>query len=228
MLDKIPDYEFYAKKSLPSNVFQPWFGIKEFREALSLVADRTLVSADRLWVLWHLATQASRFDRSEEQKSAVEFWEMGVYKGGTARMLAQVAQSSGIPMRLFDTFSGMPPTDPEKDIHAAGDFNDTSLGAVRDFVGTYPHYHKGFMPDTFRGLESTRIAFAHIDVDIYQSVLDCCEFCYPRMARGGFMVFDDYGFPTCPGARKAVDQFFQLKPEVPLYIPTGQAIVFIS
>lgn len=199
-MNKIPDEEFYAKESQLPPVFQPWLGIKGFREALSLSAGRTLVSPDRLWVLWHLAMQASRTEYSKEQ-AAVEFWEMGVYQGGTARMLAQVAQRAMMPMRLFDTFTGMPPTNPDRDLHGAGDFNNTSLEAVRDFVGTYPQYHKGFIPDTFLGLESIRIAFAHIDVDIYQSVLDCCAFCYPRMARGGFMVFDDYGFPSCPGAR---------------------------
>ncbi len=42
------------------------------------------------------------------------------------------------------------------------------------------------------------------------------------------MVFDDYGFPTCPGARQAVDEFFEGTKSVPLVIPTGQAIVFKS
>jgi O-methyltransferase len=40
------------------------------------------------------------------------------------------------------------------------------------------------------------------------------------------MVFDDYGTPTCPGARLAVDEFFADKNENPLIIPTGQAVVF--
>jgi len=46
----------------------------------------------------------------------------------------------------------------------------------------------------------------------------------PQFSAGGFF-FDDYGFPTCPGARQAVDEFFADKPEVPLVLPTGQAIV---
>ncbi len=39
------------------------------------------------------------------------------------------------------------------------------------------------------------------------------------------MLFDDYSFPTCPGARKAVDEFFSDKPEVPFDLPTGQCLV---
>jgi Macrocin-O-methyltransferase (TylF) len=44
--------------------------------------------------------------------------------------------------------------------------------------------------------------------DLYRSVLDCCEFIYPRLTRGRFMVVDDYGFRGCPGARGAVDRYF--------------------
>ena len=40
------------------------------------------------------------------------------------------------------------------------------------------------------------------------------------------MVFDDYGFSSSPDARKAVDDFFREKNEVPLVLPTGQAVVF--
>jgi O-methyltransferase len=56
--------------------------------------------------------------------------------------------------------------------------------------------------------------------------LDALEFIWPRLVSGGFIVFDDYGFPTCPGAREAVDEFFDAKDSIPLCLPTGQAIVF--
>jgi O-methyltransferase len=46
------------------------------------------------------------------------------------------------------------------------------------------------------------------------------------MVSGGFIIFDDYGMPSCPGARAAVDQFFADKPEKPLALHTGQALVF--
>jgi O-methyltransferase len=39
------------------------------------------------------------------------------------------------------------------------------------------------------------------------------------------MLFDDYGFWSCPGARQAVDEFFADKPEAPFALPTGQALV---
>lgn len=85
---------------------------------------------------------------------------------------------------------------------------------------------KGFIPDTFRGLELARITFAHVDLDIYRSILDSLDFIWPRLTLGGFIVFDDYGFPSCPGARAAVDEFFASSACIPLCLPTGQAVVF--
>jgi O-methyltransferase len=81
------------------------------------------------------------------------------------------------------------------------------------------------VPETFAGLEDRRFCFAHIDLDLYQGVKDAVAFVYPRMPRGGLIVFDDYGFASCPGARKAVDEFFADKPERPLALSTGQALV---
>ena len=132
----------------------------------------------------------------------------------------------GLKLHLFDTFSGMPETDEKLDIVRKGDFSDTSLEEVRRAVGNpnRVEFHPGWIPDTFRDMSDAQVAFAHVDVDIYRSILDCCEFIYPRLKTGGVMVFDDYGFPTCPGARKAVDEFFADKPETPIVLQTGQAI----
>lgn len=213
----IPDGEFY------NPLFSPWNDYGDFARYRTLAAPYTLVSPDRLYVLYTLALNAMHLRG--------DFWECGVYRGGTARMLAQLLASqgaNGVKLHLFDTFSGMPETDEKLDIHRKGDFSDTGLEQVRRVVG-HPErteFHPGWIPDTFRTMSDSRIALAHVDVDIYRSVLDCCEFIYPRLSAGGVMIFDDYGFPTCPGARKAVDQFFAGKPETPTVLQTGQAIAF--
>jgi O-methyltransferase len=122
----------------------------------------------------------------------------------------------------------MPETDKERDLHQKGDFADTSAEQVEAYVNApgIAILRKGFIPETFSGLESHRIAFAHIDVDIYKSIIDCMEFIWPRLSSGGFVIFDDYGFPSCPGALQAVDEFFADTKTHPLCLPTGQAVVF--
>lgn len=210
----LPDAECYQP------FFCPWYRDDAFNKAFSLASPTTIVTIDRCYILWTLAAQTMNV--------AGDFWECGVYKGGTARLLAEciVVNQSAKHLHLFDTFGGMPATGPT-DFHDEGDFSDTSLAAVTrnvdhtDFVHSYP----GRIPNTFDTNNQQRIAFAHIDVDIYQSVLDCCHHIYPRLSPGAVMVFDDYGFASCPGARKAVDEFFGDKPERPLVLPTAQAIV---
>lgn len=163
--------------------------------------------------------------------------EIGVYRGGTARIIAEVfnqkEKCSEVcstllkKIHLFDTFSGMPPSDSEKDFHKEGDFSDTSLDLVKNSLIEFDniHFYKGIFPETAEPIMDTSFCLVHIDVDIYKSVLDCCDFFYPRMVQGGIMIFDDYGFLSCPGAKEAVDTYFLDKPETPVYLPTGQAIV---
>ena len=215
----IPDAEFYQP------LFSPWNGYGEFAEYLKVARPYTLVSPDRLYILFSLAKNAARLRG--------DFWECGVYKGGTARMLAEFLRRNarnGVKLHLFDTFAGMPETDHAVDVHREGDFSDTSLPAVMRVVGGAEcvEFHPGWIPESFHEMQDARIALAHVDVDIYRSVWDCCEFIYPRLQAGGVMVFDDYGFPTCPEARKAVDEFFAGKPEFPIVLGTGQALVIRS
>jgi len=217
-LKGVPDSKLYNPR------FQPWRGHSEFKTTYNEIRRHTLVTPERAWTLQSLARQALKLQG--------DFVEAGVYQGGTARLLRRLIESS--PNRrclhLFDTFLGMPATNSEHDHHQAGDFSNTSTEAVSSFVGRegWIAYHKGLILQTFKGLESARVALSHIDVDIYQSVLDCCQFLYPRTVPGGFLLFDDYGFPSCPGARAAVDEFFRDKPEIPLVLHSGQAVVFKS
>ena len=179
----------------------------------------TLVDPVRCYMLYQCALQAARL--------GADAAEVGVYRGGTARLIATAMQDAGARVHLFDTFEGMPSTDPAHDEHRQGDFSDTSLEAVRKNlagcgnVALYP----GFFPATAPPVAHLEFALAHIDVDIYRSVLDCCAFFYPRMVPGGIMVFDDYGFDTCPGAKQGVDEFFRGTPERPWYLPSGQCVV---
>ena len=79
---------------------------------------------------------------------------------------------------LFDTFEGMPETDPTKDLHKQGDFADTSVESVAQSLGCDArcYIRKGLIPKIFTGLEAERIAFLHVDLDIYQAIIDTLKF----------------------------------------------------
>jgi len=61
-------------------LFSPWLGQGDFERYYALAAPKTLVSADRCYVLWILLRQALNISG--------DIWECGVYKGGTAAMMA--------------------------------------------------------------------------------------------------------------------------------------------
>jgi O-methyltransferase len=204
--------------------YSSWPGWDDFEPVYRQAVPHTLVSQDRCWVLYSLAKMALQLPGN--------IYEAGVYRGGTAIILRHImahggAESRGKILRLFDTFAGMPETNNDYDVHQSGDFNNTDVEAVQRNVGDddFIAYHQGLIPDSFASVENDRICFAHVDVDIYHSVLDTCAFVYPRLSPGGFLLFDDYGFPTCPGAKQAVDEFFSDKLEDPRLLPTRQAIV---
>lgn len=225
---QIPDPDMYQPFARGWATFAPWRNhphIEAMRKQVREHGVLTLVDDDRAWTL----INAFQHTRSLEG----EVWETGVYQGGSASLLkllieearAMTGKNSTI-LRLFDSFEGLPHSDHELDLHHAGDFNDTGLEQVMQTVGTedWIDFRKGWIPETFAGLEDARIRFAHIDVDLYQPILDSCEFIYPRLAPGAVMVFDDYGFPSCPGARAAIDEFFKDKPESPFILINGQCI----
>ena len=219
-IDEIKDKQFYDPK------FCPWKADKEFLEYLTTTRNSLIANPIKFYNLYILALQSLTLCTGH-------WYECGVYKGGSAKFLYKLLSTKGRNysiLKLFDTFDGMPESIESKDVHKAGDFV-SNLELVKHELAKIQgeneiKFYKGFIPNTFQGLENDIISFAHIDVDIYQSVKDCSAFIYPRMVPGGFMVFDDYGEASCPGAREAVDEFFHDKPENPLVLETGQAVIF--
>ncbi len=212
VIRKIVDSDQYAPH------FSPWLS-PEFAEKFDRISPYTVVDIQRCWTIWRALSQALNVEG--------DVCETGVFQGGTARLIREaMAGHDAKQLFLFDSFEGMK-TVSTVDRHKEHDFADTSVESVRSVVGDEPfiHYRKGWVPDTFAGLEDRRFCFAHIDLDLYQGVLDSLTFIYPRLSSGGAIVFDDYGFASCPGARKAVDAFFADKPERPLALSTAQALV---
>lgn len=201
------------------NPIHLWNDDGQFNEIMKHVVGYTLVDEIRCFMLYQLAKQAATLSG--------DVAEVGVYKGGTARLLAHTLAGTDKTIHLFDTFDGMPSVDVDKDFHVQADFNDTSYENVKHYLHQFGNirFYPGVFPDTSKPVEAGKFCFVHIDVDIYKSVLAGCNFFYTRLMHGGILVFDDYGFLTCPGAKAAVDEFFSDRPEQPCYLPTGQCVV---
>lgn len=136
--------------------------------------------------------------------------ELGVYKGGSLKLM-----SDAYPNRTFwgfDTFEGLPEVDwNESEPHHPGDFNDTSLEAVQQYLHNNKNVNlvKGYFPESLSIYNidpETKYSFVHVDTDFYRSVKACLDYFYPRLKQGGIIVFDDFDWPACPGVKQALDE----------------------
>jgi len=205
-------------------IYSPWFE-NWFQDIYKKINQRTLIWEDRAYIINRFCSHCIHLEG--------DFAECGVYKGGSAFLIADTIKPlvGRKKLYLFDTFTGMPDTAiKQKEGFQKGDLGDTSLNDVKVFLKEFSfiNFHAGFIPDTFvnQKVEESRFSFVHLDVDIYQSTLDCCQFFYDRMVKGGVLLCDDYGVPIYKnGARAAFDLFFDSKPETPIVLPTGQCLV---
>lgn len=54
-----------------------------------------------------------------------------------------------------------------------------------------------------------RFSLIHFDCDLYTPTKAALDAFWPLLARGGVMLFDEYGIPEWPGETKAVDEFLE-------------------
>jgi O-methyltransferase len=61
--------------------------------------------------------------------------------------------------------------------------------------------------DTIPGNAPDRISILRLDTDWYESTRHELEHLFPRLAKGGVLIIDDYGH--WKGARQAVDEYLE-------------------
>ncbi len=153
-----------------------------------------------------------------EQNIPGDIVECGSAQGGSAALMGLTLKEICEDNRLiwvFDNFEGLPaPTLEDPDYEFAKNHTGSRGGKVEQVaasfkaLGLYDRTRlvKGLFDDTLAKAEVEQIAVLHLDCDWYHSVTTCLEHLYDKVAVGGVIQFDDYGF--WKGARKAVDQFF--------------------
>jgi len=146
--------------------------------------------------------------------------ECGVAYGGSLYILGALAKQEGKDRKIYglDSFEGFPePTVEdlsEYRVIQKGEYNDTSTAKVKQLFHwadlEEPTLIKGFIEDTAGSFKNQvdRIAFLHIDTDLYNSYKFSLNELFDKVAKGGLVLFDEYDDPKFPGATKAVDEFF--------------------
>ncbi len=145
--------------------------------------------------------------------------ELGVFRGGTSRYIADLMGKHGKTHYAIDSFDGLP--EPKKQDgkvlkkiwkDRGGDFFKYSYAKVEHYFKPLTNIKiiNGFFPDCVTvEMENDRYSFVHLDGDIYQTTLDGLEFFWPRMNVGGIIAIDDYGCRKTPGCKIAFDEYFK-------------------
>jgi O-methyltransferase len=189
-------------------------------EIVQAVRSWTLTGPERIYAL----IQAVRYISRNGIAGAVV--ECGVWKGGSMAAAARTLMQMGDVSRelyLFDTYEGM--SDPTaSDIDYSGKHAEevmridpayrcnAPLEMVREVLyGTgYPkekiHFVRGKVEDTVPGLAPEQIALLRLDTDWYESTRHELVHLFPRLARAGVIIIDDYGHWS--GSRQACDEYF--------------------
>lgn len=152
-----------------------------------------------------------------ERKVPGTIAEFGTYRGGAALLMAMTLHDRdhtlGREVTVYDTFAGLPMPTEEDDgtPHKAGDFaaRATDLAVLFESIGLGHRLSMvaGDARETASG--SGPIAFAHVDLDLYDSTKAVLEVVVDRLSPGGVVVVDDYGRGSTPGVEKAVHEVLQ-------------------
>lgn len=162
--------------------------------------------------------------------------EFGVNAGNTACLMASLVCQPK-KLWLYDSCTGMPLPKAvdgsclkEGDMKAmASDIEATFSRRGIPMPALIPAFFKDVKPDQL----PEKIAFAHVDADLYQSTLDALALIYPRLSVGGIVLFHDWNTPHLPGMAIALTEFMADKPEeivVPRTISgsTGMQAYFVK
>ena len=170
-----------------------------------------------------------------ETNDNLQFVECGVGDGISAFVALNEITcnlTSDFKMHLFDAWTSMK-SEYLSDTKSPniGKYFDLSLERTKSNLRKFEKniiYHKGFVPETFNQLpESPKtISYLHIDLNSAKPTLDVLGFFYPKLVKGGIIIFDDYGWDGYPDTKNVIDEFFSKKKGILVKLPTGQAIYF--
>jgi O-methyltransferase len=189
----------------PISTYAPWQADDEFEAAYRAVRKYTLVDIWRCHELWSLVGEL------REVPGAIV--EVGVWRGGSGALMATKAAAVGIEdtVYLCDTWEGVVKTGEVDTYYRDGKHDDTSreivVALVRRLGLDNVQLLQGVFPDeTGDRVADEALRLVHIDVDVYQSAKDVFDWAWDRLSPSGIAVFDDYGFPACPGVTKFVNE----------------------
>jgi O-methyltransferase len=204
-----------------------WLEDDEYKNIWRQFPEATPEIKDRKFALYSMAKSLANLPGDSA--------ECGVYNGGSSFLICAAMQGKvDYFHHAFDSFEGLstPEAGDKTSDNRAYKWQEHDLSIPIETVQKnlsqfdFVRYYKGWIPSRFMDISDRQFAFVHIDVDLYQPTYDSVAFFYERMVKGGIIMCDDYGFTTCPGATRAMNEFLADKPEKSvIHLPTGQGFI---
>jgi len=168
-------------------------------------------------------------------KEKSDIIEMGVYRGCTAAAIGNGLKKNNSESMFYlcDTFEGTPAcfNSTKGDINRKGRYTDTSAEYVENKMKKFYSnccIVKGFIPDSLESISDKTFCFAHVHLNLYESTINALKWLSVRMDGEGIVVVEDYGIKNCLGVRRAVDELVEAEQFRKIYLPTGQAVLFLK
>lgn len=182
----------------------------------------------RHWIVSYSVRHAIKFSNGD-----FDFVECGVCDGVTAYFALREMQGLGgrAKIHLYDAWApmrGEELLEPEQFV--IGQYSNISLQRVKKNLNEFDNvvYHPGYIPNSLDSEPSSpdKICYIHIDLNSAMPTIAALEYFFPRIVRGGVILFDDYGSNNYKTTKEAVDKFFSDKRGILMPQPTGQAIYY--
>lgn len=117
------------------------------------------------------------------------FLEFGVYSGSSLNYFA--SQNKEVQFHGFDSFEGLP-EDWNGWVAAKGRFKRDGMPHVRENVLLHKGWFHESIPEFVSKYPNEKIAFLHIDCDIYESTKTVFDLLGSRLQKNSIIVFDEY------------------------------------
>jgi O-methyltransferase len=179
----------------------------------SLVSNQ--VSRDQLTVI---LGELEKCLEGNQSGAVVEF---GCYVGTTSLFIRRLLdeRGDGREFHVYDSFEGLPRKTAADESGAGEQFRAGELAvSKKQFHQQFqkaglrpPTVHKGWFGDLSATDVPSKIAFAFLDGDFYESIRDSLQLVLPHMQQGGAIVIDDYAREALPGAARAVHELLPRK-----------------
>ena len=220
VVNSFSKYGFNLSKIRPSDVSnKDW-------ELYQKIRNLTMTPSDRIFSLIEIVVYIC------DNKLDGDFVECGVWRGGNAVLMAEVASRYKQLYRkiwLYDTYDGMVQPD-DIDVSFKGEiageifqnmkneqggssWSTASYEFVKQVLDTleYPIDNfimvKGMVEDSLSAMQNIpdKISLLRLDTDWYSSTKKEMDVLFPKLVKGGVLIIDDYG--DWQGSRKAVDEY---------------------